>query len=240
MTTVARAAQALAAVAPHLNRSQRQILLGQALAETHFGDWIHTPDGSPSNNWGAIYAPGDLGVVPSTDTYEGKSINVGAAWNSTPEVGARQFYDLISGHYPGTMQAASVGDLYRYSEALWRLGPCGPPWPPRNPCTSPSYYTGFKPGDKRGLAPATVIPGSTEDRWYRILAYAHFISSGCKAVANALGEPIGYRIAPPPKPSGSAGAGLGTVAVALGVGWVGWRLFSGQSLVPGALRRVLP
>jgi hypothetical protein len=223
MTTIALAAQALHAVAPHLTPTQRQILLGQCLSETYFGDYVKAPDGSSSNNWGAIYAQGDLGVIPSHDTFEGKKVPVNFAWNSTPEVGAQQFYNLI-GSYSGALASASAGELFDYCEKLWRKGPCGAPWPTTN-CGN-SYYVGYPPGDKRGLAPADVVPGSAEDRWYRIKSYASFISGGASKVAAALGEPRLYRISPPAKPPrGEAAGGGNGLLLAGGVGLVAYLLW---------------
>lgn len=227
-TSVARAYEALRSVAPHLNQSQYAILLGQAKSESDFGDGFETPDGESSNNWGAIYAQGDMGVITRNDTDgSGKTIEVKAAWNSTPEVGATQFYNLIRTSYAPALEKAAAGDLYSYTEALWRNGPCD--WQ-SGPCKRPAYYVGFPPGHKYGLAPADVVKRSEEDRWYRILAYAKFVSGGVNSVNKALGWSNNYKINPPPKPDadggglgGGAGGGL-MAAGLLGVGaYLLWR-----------------
>jgi hypothetical protein len=215
-TTVARAYEALRSVAPSLSQSQYAILLGQAKAESDFGDAFPTPDGkASSNNWGAIYMPGDLGTITRGDTDgSGKPITVKAAWNSTPEVGAKQFHDLIQNNYAPAIEMASTGDLYRYSEALWRNGPCD--WQ-TGTCKRPAYYVGFPPGHKYGLAPADVKPHSEEDRWYRILSYAKFMSGGIDTVNKAMGWSGNYSINPPDKPFSRASSSslwmLGLVAI---------------------------
>ena len=209
-TSITRAYEALRNVAPDLNKNQLAILLGQAKAESDFGDGFETPDGNASsNNWGAIYTSGDLGTITRWDTDgNGKPIQVKAAWNSSPEVGAKQFYDLIKNNYAPALDKAAAGDLWGYSEALWRNGPCD--WPEQaKGCTRPAYYGGFPPGHKYGLAPASVVPKSPEDRWYRILAYAKFIKGMANVVVKALGWPDTLVIEPPPKPGGEEESSMG-------------------------------
>lgn len=211
MITLARAAAAFDAVRPGVPRSKRQMMLGQVRAESDFGNAFKTPDGSDSNNWGAIYAKGDRGTIPVQDTYEGKPITMGAAWNSTPEVGARQFTNLIQGSYPQAWAAADGGNAWDYALGLWRKGP------------GTSYFTGFPPGHKWSLAPKGTKSGSALDHYYRILAYAKFVAGGAASVARALGEPVAVRLVAPPPPKGSkvagsrGGDGLG-LAVMLGGG----------------------
>jgi hypothetical protein len=223
LTSVKRAYEALKSVAPDLSQEQYAHLLGQAKAETDFGDAFETPDGSSSNNWGAIYAAGDLGTLTRYDkTPDGKTIEVKAAWNSSPEVGARQFYNLIRDSYKPALDRAAAGDLWGYSAALWRNGPC--PFQ-TGTCKRPAYYVGFPPGHKWG-APSGVELYSDADEWYRITAYAKFIAGGINAVNKALGWSSTYSIDPPPNPDGD-GFGVGSVlligAVAAG-GYGLWRL----------------
>ena len=222
---IAEGAAAYDAVRPGASKAQRQIQLGQAFGESKLGYAILTPSGEPSYNWGAIYADGDRGRVPFTDAVEG---HVGAAWNSSPEVGARQFLNLIDGAYAPAASLAHVGDLWGYSRALWRNGPGS---------KRPAYYSGFPPGDKRGGAPAGTPKGSPLDAWYRVGAYAHFVAGAALQVAKALGEAPAFNVAPPAPPSdlkpfgtalsggggaASSGGGALLVLVAL-VAWYSWK-----------------
>ncbi len=197
MISLARAVSAFDAVRPGVSRAKRQIMLGQAKAESDFGNAVKTPDSSDSNNWGMIYASGDRGKVPAQDTYEGKQVTMGAAWNSTPEVGARQFTGLIQSAYPQAWSAADGGNAWDYALGLWRKGP------------GTSYYTGFPPGHKWSLAPKGTKPGSALDHYYRILAYARMTQGGAASIARALGEPLAVRVVAPPPPKGGKASGKG-------------------------------
>lgn len=191
-TSVARATQAINAVRPDLNRAARQMLLGQAKSESDFGNAFSTPDGSNSNNWGAIYAKGDHDppTIPVGDTFEGKPVTMNGAWNNTPESGAKQFTNLVINNYK-VLPFAENGDAWGYARSLWRDGPG---------TSKPSYYTGFPPGHKYSLAPAGTIPKSPQDYYYRILAYAKFVAGGASSVAKSLGEPNTVFVKPPPPP----------------------------------------
>ena len=191
-TSVARAAAALDAVRPDLNRAARQMLLGQAKSESDFGNHFSTPDGSNSNNWGAIYAKGDHDppTIPVGDTFEGKPITMKGAWNNSPESGAKQFSNLVLNNYK-VLPFAESGDAWGYARSLWRDGPGS---------SKPSYYTGFPPGHKYSLAPEGTEQFSPQDYYYRILAYAKFTKSGADAIAKALGEPSTAFVKPPPPP----------------------------------------
>lgn len=192
-TSTPRAAAALDAVRPGLNRAARQMLLGQARSESEYGNAFSTPDGSNSNNWGAIYAKGthDPPTIPVGDTYEGKPVTMQGAWNNTVEDGAKQFSNLVLNSYK-VLPFAETGDAWGYARSLWRDGPG---------TSRPSYYTGFPPGHKYSLAPAGVKPLSPLDYYYRILAYAKFVAGGAAAVAKALGEPNVVFVKPPPPPA---------------------------------------
>jgi hypothetical protein len=217
MGRITDAAAALRSVAPDMNDATEQMLLGQVRVESDFGYLLTTPDGSPSHNWGNIYTNGDRGTIKADDTYEGKPITVGAAWNSSAIVGARQFYNLIRGSYSPALAAAAAGDAFVYSVALWRDGPMAAPWT-RKQGHRPSYYTGFPPGHKWSLAPKGTRAGSDVDAYYRILAYAKYIDSGARQVASALGKPLSVRVnAPPPPVSGGGGGGGGGGAGAGGI-----------------------
>lgn len=222
MSRISDAAAALHEVAPDLNQAAQQCLLGQVKVESDYGYLLTTPDGSPSHNWGNIYTAGDRGTIKASDTYEGKPITVGAAWNSSAVAGARQFYNLIRGPYSPALSFAAAGDLWGYARALWRDGPA-PPFP-RKPSHRPSYYTGFPPGHKWSLAPKGTKAGSPADEYARILAYARYIDAGARAVASTLGQPYACRVNAPPPPVGGSGGGStstggGVVAAAvIGVG----------------------
>ncbi|MBS3991115.1 MAG: hypothetical protein KGZ51_03515 [Erysipelothrix sp.] len=191
-TTIPRAAVALDAVRPDLNRAARQMLLGQAKSESDFGNHFSTPDGSNSNNWGAIYANGDHDppTIPVGDTFEGKPITMKGAWNISPESGAKQFSNLVINNYK-VLPFAESGDAWGYARSLWRDGPG---------TSKPSYYTGFPPGHKYSLAPEGTVQFSPQDYYYRILAYAKFLQGGANAVAKALGEQPMVFVKPPPPP----------------------------------------
>lgn len=193
-TSVARAAAALESVRPGLNRAARQMLLGQAKAESDFGNSFSTPDGSNSNNWGAIYAKGthDPPTIPVGDTFEGKPVTMSGAWNNTVEDGARQFSNLVINSYK-VLPFAETGDAWGYARSLWRDGPG---------TSRPSYYTGFPPGHKWSLAPAGTTPKSPLDYYYRVLAYARSVAGSSASIAKALGEPAQafVKAPPPPKP----------------------------------------
>lgn len=222
-TSVPRAAAALDAVRPDLNRAARQMLLGQAKNESDFGNALTAPDGVNSNNWGNIYADGDLGTIPSGDTYEGKPITVNAAWNSTPEVGAKQFADLVINNYK-VLPFAENGDAWGYARALWRDGPGS---------SKPSYYTGFPVGHKYSLAPEGTEKLSPQDYYYRVLAYAKYVKSGADAVAKALGETSAVFLkAPPPPEEGEPLPGADAGAYSKDTGSKNKPLESGSSSTP--------
>jgi hypothetical protein len=192
-TSTPRAAAALDAVRPGINRAARQLLLGQARGESDYGNAFSTPDGSNSNNWGAIYANGthDPPTIPVGDTYEGKPIIMKGAWNNTVEDGARQFSKLVLDNYK-VGPFAETGDAWGYARSLWRDGPGS---------KRPSYYMGFPPGHKWSLAPAGTKPLSPQDYYYRVLAYAKMIAGAAGAVAKLLGEPSVAFVKPPPPPA---------------------------------------
>lgn len=218
MSRIADAAVTLASVRPDIRGARRQLMLSHVKGESGFGyvaPFDNTPDGSPSHNWGAIYANGDKGTFKTVDTSDGKTWYPQAAWNSTAAVGARQYVNLIQGSYPEAYEAAGRGDAWGFAKGLWRRGPGS---------SAPPYYEGFPPGHKWSLAPKGTKKDSAADYYYRILAYAKFAMGNVSAVAGALGEkPAVYLKAPPPPKgsgapvkSGSGGGGFGLVALAGG------------------------
>lgn len=196
-TSWKRAAEALDSVRPGLSTAARQILLGQAWAETKFGDDL--PDGSNSHNWGSIGGSGDLGSYEIKDTSEGKTITRKVARFSTPEKGAERFANVVLDTYK-TGKYAEAGDLWGYARALWRGGPHNPELGAPSVSPGPAYYGGFPPGHPFGLAPAGVKQRSKLDDWYRVTAYARFVDGAARAAAKALGETYEGRIVLPPKP----------------------------------------
>jgi len=213
-----RAAEALDSARPGLSKTARQILLGQAWAETRFGNDL--PDGTNSNNWGSIGGSGDLGSYKFPDTVEGKSIIRTVARFSTPEKGAERFAQYVLDIYKAG-KYAEAGDLWGYARALWRDGPNNPEL--GAPSKAPAYYGGFPPGDPRGATPAGVKQRSKLDDWYRVTAYAKMTEGSAKAAAAALGETYEGRIVLPPKPDeGSTdplpASALGTLGDSLGGG----------------------
>lgn len=196
---------ALRRVFPEATDAQRVVLLSHALKEAQFGDAFATPDGSSAHNWGAIYAKGDRGVLPRFDTDPaGKRVAVGAAWNSSDDVGARQLLGLLRSAYPDALPAAARGSWWDYSRALWRDGPSYP----GHVSKRPSWYVGFPPGHPYGLTPKDVPIYSPLDFHYRIKAYAQFIRSGGPAVTAAIGfdpsrEGVALDAATPPPPGAS-------------------------------------
>jgi hypothetical protein len=218
MASVARireAAVALDAVAPDLTKNARQILLAQAMAESQFGDSFATPDGSRSYNWGAVYTQGDRGTIPVGDTQDGKPFKANAAWNSSDEVGARQFYQIV-GRFGGALEAAAKGDLFGYAKALFRDN--------RMP-----YYGGFPPGNKNSLAPAGTPLHSDLDHYWRIIAYKRMTQGGAKKIAAALGEPFDMSTDEPEFTG--AGASIGSLFTADDLWW----LVGGTALAAGGL-----
>lgn len=189
-----RAAVALDKVAPDLSMAARQLLLGQAYAETGFGNEL--PDGSNSNNWGSIGGSGDLGYYEWGDTIEGKKITRKVARFSTPEKGAERFLQVVFGQYKA-QAAAEAGDAWAYARALWAGGPNQPAL--GAPSKAPAYYTGYPPGTA-GFAPAGTKTRSKLDDWYRITAYARMIQGASTNAAKALDEPVSVKVVPPPKP----------------------------------------
>jgi hypothetical protein len=214
---IRRAADALRVALPDANVATLEMLLGQVLVESDFGDGYATPDGSPSNNWGNIYAEGTCGKIPVNDSYEGKAFVAGAAWNCTEADGARQFANLIRGPYSPALSFAAAGDAWGYARALWRDGPGRAPFPPSK---RPSYYTGFPPGHKWSLAPKGTIAGSPIDVHYRVLSYAKYVAGGAARVATALGAPNYVRLIEPPRPAAGAGGGGGGGGGGVGAGGV--------------------
>lgn len=186
----AAARAALRSVDSSLNEAAQQVMLGQANAESGFGEvgQFKLPDGRSSHNWGAIYAKGTCGTIPVTDTEDGKPFTANAAWNCTAEDGARQFYNLIRYNYSPALEKASAGDAWGYALALWRDGPGS---------KRPSYYGGFPPGHKWSLAPAGTPLHSDLDHYYRILAYAKMVKGAADNAAGALGQSKRVFLKPP-------------------------------------------
>lgn len=182
---------ALLEVVPEANDAEQQIILGQVERESLFGYAFSTPDGSPSHNWGAIYANGDIGRVSVRDTFDGKPVNAGAAWNSSAVVGARQFVDLVTRAYAPAIAKAAQGDVWGYARALWRDGPGS---------KRPSYYTGFPPGHPNSAAPVGTLVHSALDHFHRVRAYARMVLSGATDVARALGVPLAASLLLPAPP----------------------------------------
>lgn len=231
MSRIADAAVALASVRPNIRGAQRQLMLSHVKGESGFGyvsPFDKTPDGSPSHNWGAIYAKGDRGTFKTVDTSDGKTWYPQAAWNSSAEVGARQYVDLIQYGYPEAYTAAVRGDAWGFAKGLWRKGPGS---------SAPPYYEGFPPGHKWSVAPKGTVKGSAADHYYRILAYARFAMGNVSAVASALGEkPAVYLKAPPPPKGGrvkggasSSGGMLGALVIIAGGGWLVTRSLGSRS-----------
>lgn len=213
--TIPWAAAVLDRARPGLTAPARQVILAQALFESGFGyraPFNKTPDGTPSNNWGAIYSPkpgvaeGDRGTFPTTDlTADGKPWQPRSQWWSTPELGAKSLVSLISGAYPEAWKAAQTGDAWGYALGLWRDGPG---------TARPSYYTNVP--NKDGWP-----NWSPQDVRIRQLGYAAAIHGQASVVAKALGEPqlVHLKNAPahPGKNTGGTGGG-GLAALALAVG----------------------
>lgn len=218
MSYIADAALTFNSVKPSAGRVRRQMMLGQVKCESNFGYAFKTPDGSPSHNWGAIYAKGDRGTFEGTDTEDGKVWHPQVAWNSSAAVGARQYVNLIEFSYPKAYAAAATGNAWDFANGLWRLGPNS---------AQPPYYGGFPPGHKWSLAPNGTVKNSPADYYYRKLAYAKMVA-GCAAdVARALGEPVSVFVkAPAPPRAGSVKSGsksiggLGLVAILAGGGYL--------------------
>lgn len=231
MSRIADAAVSLANIRPDIRGKRRQMMLGHVNGESGYGfrpPFNKTPDGSPSHNWGAIYAKGDKGSFKSVDTSEGKTVYPQAAWNSSAEVGAQQYVNLIQYSYPEAYEAAGRGDAWGFAKGLWRKGPGS---------SAPSYYEGFPPGDKRGVTPKGVKPHSPLDHYYRILAYAMYVNSQAPAVASALGETNGVYLKAPQPPKGghikggasSSGGMLGALVIVAGGGWLVTRSLGSRS-----------
>ncbi len=227
MSRIADGAVALAAVRSDIRGARRQLMLAQVRHENDFGyayPFDQTPDGSPSHNWGAIYAKGDRGTFSSdvlVDTDDGKTFHPMAAWNSSAEVGARQFANLIQYNYPLAWEAAARGDSWGYAKGLFRDGH--------------GYYGGFPPGHKWSLAPKGTKLHSPLDHYYRILAYAKSVDSLSGQVASALGEKklTFLKVPAPPKGgvvsgSRSSGGALGAAVIVLGGGWLITRGLGGR------------
>lgn len=208
-----RAAEALDNVRPGLSAAARQLLLGQAYAETKFGNDL--PDGTNSNNWGSIGGAGDLGTYEITDTIEGKPLVRKVAKFSTPEKGAEAFVKVVLERYDAG-RAADLGDAWGYARSLWRGGPNQPEL--GAPSKAPAYYTGFPPGHKYALAPAGVRVRSKLDDWYRVTAYSRFVLNSAKAAAAALGETLQAKIVEPSKPDEDSTDPLPATALGGGFG----------------------
>ena len=217
---------ALRRVFPEVTDAQRVVILAHAMQEAQFGDAFQTPDGSSAYNWGAIYTKGDRGTLPRTDTDPaGKRVAVGAAWNSSDDVGARQLLGILRSSYPDALPAAARGSWYDYSRALWRDGPSYP----GHVSKRPSWYVGFPPGHPYGLTPANVPIYSPLDFHWRIVAYARFVRGGGGAVMRALGIAPALDNSEPPPPAAEppnsrvSTAGGGALAAGL-ILWSLWKV----------------
>lgn len=220
MSLITDAASALASVDPSITGKRRLILLGHPKCESGYGyykPFNNTPDGSPSHNWGALYAKGDRGTFQTVDSSDEGVWYPQAAWNSSAIVGARQYIKLIRYSYPEAWAAAALGDAWKFAKALWRDGPGS---------SRPPYYGGFKPGSPNSIAPKGTIWKSPQDYYYRILAYARYVQGCANEVARALGEPQSIFLKPPPPPRGmksgskSSGGALGALLLVGGGGWL--------------------
>ena len=227
---IREAAEALDEAVPGLSRKARQILLGQAMAESDFGDAFRTPDGSRSHNWGAVYTKGDKGVIPVGDSQDGKPFTANAAWNSSDVVGARQFHRIL-GNFSGALEAASRGDLHGYAKALFRNN--------RMP-----YYGGYPPGHPKAMSPSNAPLHSELDHYWRVIAYKRMVEGAAKRVASALGEPFEMSTTEPAYTGPSYGASLGGLFSVDDLWWIlGGVAVSGGALYAwkkGYLSKILP
>lgn len=194
---IRQASAALQRAWPEATPAQRVIVLAHALQEAQFGDAFATPDKSSAHNWGAIYAKGDRGTLPRVD-YDpaGRQIRVGAAWNSSDDVGAKQLLELLRSSYPEALPAAASGSWWGYSHALWRDGPSYP----GHPSKRPSWYVGFPPGNPKGITPASVPLYSPTDFHLRQTAYARFLRAASTQVQRAIGTSVALDTSEPPPP----------------------------------------
>lgn len=213
-TSWKRAAEALDSVRPGLSTAARQILLGQAYAETYFGNEL--PDGTNTHNWGSIGGSGDLGYYEWPDTVEGKKVIRKIAKFSTPEKGAERFASVVLDTYKAG-KYAETGDLWGYARALWRGGPHNPELGAPSASPGPAYYGGFPPGNP-GFAPAGVKQRSKLDDWYRVTAYARMIDGAARVAAKTLGETYEGRIVLPPKPDEDSTDPLPATAIGGAIG----------------------
>ena len=227
---IRQAAEALARVFPDATTNQRVILLSHALQEAQFGDAFATPDKSSAYNWGAIYTKGDRGTLPRVD-YDpgGKQIKVGAAWNSSDDVGAKQLLDLLRSADPEALPAAASGSWWAYSHALWRDGPSYP----GHSSKRPSWYVGFPPGHPYGVTPASVPLYSATDFHLRQTAYAKFLRGAGAQVQRAIGatatldatDPPPPPVEPPAAPPASVSSAAATPVAAGLILYALWRFF---------------
>lgn len=135
MTDAAEAIDIAARAAPGLGLRERALLVAIGGLETHWGDWFAQPDGTPSNNWGAVTAGGGW----SGPTFEHQDSRWTPAGNvayitrfrvyDSPEAGAADLASLLRSQYQAALAAAERGDWYGASRALYKSG----------------YYSGTKP-----------------------------------------------------------------------------------------------
>jgi hypothetical protein len=158
--TSAKDAVAIASrVVPKLSVRARALVVAIGGLETHWGDAFRQPDGTASNNWGAI----TKGSGWTGQTFE----HVDTRWNGTdnesyttefrvypsPLAGAQDLANLLRSHYRSAVAAAERGDWHAVSAELYKGG----------------YYSGKAPAPqaiadhysaiKKQLAAIGITPG---------------------------------------------------------------------------------
>jgi hypothetical protein len=200
-------------VRPDLNATARKIVLAIVVGESDFGlrGSFLTPDGFPSNNWGArkgrVTGPeagcDGTGCIEHGDADEkGK---VCFSCYATPQDGARGFFKTrawgTSPYKEATIAAANAGDIYGVAKSM----------------KDASYYTGFGCNGKVAMAPNN----TSEDIECAIASYVKLIKNGVAEVSNALGQPNDDTFVELPS-KGVFSGNTKVVAAAAGLGLAYW------------------
>jgi hypothetical protein len=116
-----RALQAVNTALPGISRPVRQMVLAIGWFESNYGvtsDWL-MPDGSPSNNWGAVIAVGNQNYIIHGDTDRiGRPATQRFAAFNTPEEGVLNFWRAWA--KPDTLAAAQQGSSQGVATAMYR------------------------------------------------------------------------------------------------------------------------
>lgn len=128
MTSAAQAFAIAKRAAPALGVRGWALVAAIGGLETHWGDYFLQPDGTPSNNWGAV-TKGSGWTGPTFEHQDSRWTGTDNETYTTefrvyptPDAGAADLASLLRGRYKTALAAAERGDWHTASSELYRLG----------------------------------------------------------------------------------------------------------------------